>query len=54
MPTKKLTAAAVERLSPPERGRVEYFDSVLTGLSLRITDKGRLLVAKISEIRASA
>ena len=41
MPTKKLTAAAVERLAPPERGRVEYFDSVLTGLSLRITDKGR-------------
>ena len=40
MPRKKLTAASVERLKAPESGRVEYFDIVLTGLSLRITDRG--------------
>ena len=41
MPTKKLTAAAVERFRAPKRGRAEYFDEVLTGLSLRITENGR-------------
>lgn len=41
MPRKKLTAAMVNRVTPPASGRAEYFDSVMTGLSLRVTDKGR-------------
>ena len=39
---KRLTAAAVERLraAKPDK-RDEHFDSVVPGLSLRVTDKGR-------------
>ncbi|MCZ6665155.1 MAG: integrase arm-type DNA-binding domain-containing protein, partial [Gammaproteobacteria bacterium] len=41
MPSQKLTAAGVERIRPPKTGRKEYFDSVLPGFALRVTDKGR-------------
>jgi integrase len=37
MPTLKLTQAAVERLKPPASGRVEYWDSQLSGFGLRIS-----------------
>jgi integrase len=40
MPTKKLTDLFVERVKPPERGRVEYFDASFPGLALRVTDNG--------------
>ena len=40
MPRMKLTAAAVERIKPPKTGRVEYWDTLLPGLGLRVTDKG--------------
>ena len=40
MPTKKLTDLFVERVKPPERGRLEYFDSSFGGLALRVTEKG--------------
>jgi integrase len=40
MPTKKLTNLFVERVKPPPRGRVEYFDAVFGGLALRVTDRG--------------
>ncbi|MCC5871537.1 MAG: tyrosine-type recombinase/integrase [Gammaproteobacteria bacterium] len=36
-----MTEKAVERLNPPKSGRVEYHDTVVSGLSLRVTDKGR-------------
>src|SRR5258708_4318525 len=37
MPTIKLTQAAVERLKPPAKGRVEYWDSTLPGFGLRVS-----------------
>ena len=40
MPTRKLTDLFVERVKPPARGRVEYFDAAFPGLALRITDRG--------------
>jgi integrase len=40
MPKRKLTAAAVEKVGAPNKGRIEYFDTVLPGFALRITDKG--------------
>jgi integrase len=40
MPRKKLTDLFVERVKPPEKGRVEYFDAVFGGLALRVTDTG--------------
>ena len=40
MPTKKLTDLFVEKVKPPARGRVEYFDAVFGGLALRVTDRG--------------
>lgn len=36
-----LTQRAVEALRPPSRGRAEYFDKMLPGLGLRISDAGR-------------
>jgi integrase len=40
MPTRKLTDFFVEKVKPPARGRVEYFDASFPGLALRVTDKG--------------
>jgi integrase len=40
MPTRKLTDLFVERVKPPTRGRIEYFDASFGGLSLRVTDRG--------------
>ena len=40
MPRIRLTTTAVERIKPPMKGRLEYADNVLPGLSLRVTDKG--------------
>jgi integrase len=40
MPTKRLTDLFVERVKPPARGRIEYFDAAFGGLALRVTDKG--------------
>lgn len=39
MPRKKLTDVAAERTAPPEKGRLELWDTVTTGLCLRITSK---------------
>ena len=40
MPTMKLTQIAVDRLSPPKTGRLEFFDTHLPGFGLRIADTG--------------
>jgi integrase len=40
MPTKRLTDQFVERVAPPARGRVEYFDAAFPALSLRISQQG--------------
>ncbi len=40
MARKKLTDAAVNRLKAPESGRTDYWDAMLPGFGLRITDKG--------------
>jgi integrase len=40
MPTKRLTDLFVERVKPPARGRIEYFDAAFGGLALRVTEKG--------------
>ena len=40
MPTRKLTDLFVERVKPPARGRLEYFDASFPALALRVTDKG--------------
>jgi integrase len=41
MPTKALTAAAVERIKPPASGQVEWFDKGYPGLALRVSYGGR-------------
>jgi integrase len=40
MPTRKLTDLFVERVKPPARGRVEYYDASFPGLALRVTKSG--------------
>src|SRR5215207_6133468 len=40
MPTKNLTDLFCERVKPPARGRVEYFDASFGGLALRVTESG--------------
>lgn len=40
MPTKRLTAAMVERIAPPVKGQVEYFDKSLPGFALRVSYRG--------------
>lgn len=40
MPTLRLTQVAIERLAPPKAGRVEFFDSVLPGFGLRVSEGG--------------
>jgi integrase len=40
MPNLKFTQAAVERLKPPESGRIEAWDSQLPGFGLRIAASG--------------
>ncbi len=40
MPTLRLTQVAIDRLAPPKAGRIEFFDSVLPGFGLRISDNG--------------
>lgn len=40
MPTRTLTNLFVERVKPPTRGRIEYFDSSFPGLALRVTENG--------------
>jgi integrase len=37
----RLTALGVERLKPPASGRIEVWDTILPGLALRVTDRGR-------------
>ena len=39
MPTRKLTDLFVERVKPPARGRLEYFDASFPALALRVTDR---------------
>jgi hypothetical protein len=40
MPTRRLTDLFVERVKPPQRGGVEYFDAAYPGLALRVTENG--------------
>src|SRR5262245_44164408 len=40
MPAKKLTDKTIHNLKPPSSGRTELFDSIVTGLCIRCTDKG--------------
>ena len=40
MPRKKLTSVTLEKLPPPSKGQVDYFDSAYPALALRITAKG--------------
>jgi integrase len=40
MATKRLTDQFVERVPPPTRGRVEYFDAAFPALSLRVSEHG--------------
>jgi integrase len=41
LPTTKLTQLAVERLAPPARGRIDYFDTQLPAFGLRVSSTGR-------------
>src|SRR4029079_10719123 len=40
MPTKRLTDQFVERVKPPAKGRVEYFDAAFPSLALRHSEHG--------------
>lgn len=37
---RKLTSIGVKKIKPPASGRDEYFDALVPGLCLRVTDKG--------------
>ena len=37
----KLTAKTVENIRPPKSGRDQYWDTILPGFGLRVTDRGR-------------
>ena len=40
MPKARLTAASVERLKPPAKGRIEHWDNLLPGFGLRVSETG--------------
>ncbi len=40
MPKKNLSATFVSKVKPPAEGRVEYFDTQVKSLALRVTEKG--------------
>ena len=40
MPKKRLTAAMVERITPPAKGQVEYYDLNMPGFALRVSYSG--------------
>lgn len=40
MPKMKLTAAAIERLTPPATGQIDYFDVGFPAFGLRVSQKG--------------
>lgn len=40
MPRRRLTAAAIERLSKPSEGQIDYFDQNLPSFGLRISKRG--------------
>jgi integrase len=40
MPTKRLTAAMVERIKPPAKGQAEYWDKNMPGFGLRVSYRG--------------
>jgi len=40
MPVQKITDLFAERVKPPPKGRVEYFDASFPGLCLRVTEGG--------------
>ena len=42
MPTEKLTTKCIEGIKPPAADRVDYFDAILPGLSLRVTRAGAI------------
>jgi integrase len=42
MPTVEITARWLERMKLPESGRVDYFDTKVTGLGLRVSFTGKL------------
>jgi len=41
LPTVRLTTRGVNAIKKPKAGRVEYWDTVITGLGLRISETGR-------------
>lgn len=41
MPQKKLTTLFMDRITPPESGRVEYFDTTFPAFGVRVSSKGR-------------
>ena len=47
MPTKKLTDLFAERVHPPARGRIEYFDAAFGSLAPRVTSSGHKVVLAI-------
>jgi integrase len=40
MPIKRLTDQFVERVSPPDRGRIDYYDAAFPALALRVSEHG--------------
>jgi integrase len=40
MPQKRLTAAMVERIAPPAKGQIEYWDKNMPGFGLRVSYRG--------------
>ena len=41
MPSLRLTPRGIKAIKPPKAGRVEYWDTVITGLGLRVSETGR-------------
>jgi integrase len=41
MPKVKFTSRGIDAIRPPQSGRVEYWDSIVTGLGLRVSETNR-------------
>jgi hypothetical protein len=53
MPKKRLTPAMVDRIAPPAKGQIEYFDRSMPGFALRASYSGTKAWVLMTRVRGS-
>ena len=48
MPVIHITKTAVERLTPPEKGQVDYFDDSMKGFGVRVSTRNATMIGLLS------